>query len=173
MIIFDLGNLWKAMFFILCDVILLAKPRGKFEIDHSSSWFQKVDTDKEIIVLDKAEENVHPSDLAGHFPSDEGRYAFYLFKHTHEGDYQEAISKLSRRHQTPHSPVPHAPFHSTPPHPAPPYSTPYPTLSTPYPTLSLPTSQKENCESAKDAKVTAVLSLRRQWSFPSWLLLAL
>ena len=33
-IIFHLSKLWKAKFFILCDVIFLVKLRGKFDIDH-------------------------------------------------------------------------------------------------------------------------------------------
>ena len=31
-IIFDLSKLWKAKFFILCDVIFLVRLQGKFEI---------------------------------------------------------------------------------------------------------------------------------------------
>ena len=34
-IIFHMSKLWKAKFFILCDVILLVRPQEKFEIDHS------------------------------------------------------------------------------------------------------------------------------------------
>ena len=34
-IIFHLSKLWKAKFFILCDVIFLVRLQGKFEIDHS------------------------------------------------------------------------------------------------------------------------------------------
>ena len=37
-IIFHQSNLWKARFFILCDVILLARLQGKFDIDHSWEW---------------------------------------------------------------------------------------------------------------------------------------
>ena len=33
--IFRLSELWKAMFFILCEVIFLMRPQGKFDIDHS------------------------------------------------------------------------------------------------------------------------------------------
>ena len=35
MIIFHLSKLGKAKFFILCDVILVARLQGKFGIDHS------------------------------------------------------------------------------------------------------------------------------------------
>ena len=34
-IIFHLSKLWKAKFFILCDVVFLVRLQGKFEIDHS------------------------------------------------------------------------------------------------------------------------------------------
>ena len=38
-IIFHLSKLWKAKFFVLCDVIFLLRLQGKFEIDHS--WVLK------------------------------------------------------------------------------------------------------------------------------------
>ena len=34
MIIFHLSKVWKAKFFILCDVIFLVRLQEKFEIDH-------------------------------------------------------------------------------------------------------------------------------------------
>ena len=37
-IIFHLSKLWKAKFFILCDVIFLVRPQGRFEIGHSQEW---------------------------------------------------------------------------------------------------------------------------------------
>ena len=37
-IIFHLRKLWKAKFLILCDVILLVRLQGKFDIDHSQEW---------------------------------------------------------------------------------------------------------------------------------------
>ena len=37
-IIFLLSKLWKAKFFILCDVIFLVRLQGNFEIDHSCEW---------------------------------------------------------------------------------------------------------------------------------------
>ena len=37
-IIFHLSKLWKAIFFILCDVKFLVRLQGKFDIDHSWEW---------------------------------------------------------------------------------------------------------------------------------------
>ena len=37
-IIFHLSKLWKAKFFVLCDVIFLARLQGKFEIYHYWEW---------------------------------------------------------------------------------------------------------------------------------------
>ena len=37
-IIFHPSNLWKAKFFILCDVIFLVRLQGKFDFDHSWEW---------------------------------------------------------------------------------------------------------------------------------------
>ena len=37
-IIFHLSKRWKAKFSILCDVVFLVRPQGKFEIDHSWEW---------------------------------------------------------------------------------------------------------------------------------------
>ena len=37
-IIFNLSKLWKAMFFILCDVILPVRLQEKFELGHSWEW---------------------------------------------------------------------------------------------------------------------------------------
>ena len=42
-IIFHLSKLWKAKFFILCDVIFLVRLQGKFENDHSWEWKCKAD----------------------------------------------------------------------------------------------------------------------------------
>ena len=36
--IFHLSELWKAKFFILCDVLILVGLQGKSEIDHSWEW---------------------------------------------------------------------------------------------------------------------------------------
>ena len=37
-IFFHLSKLWKANFFILCDVTFLVRLQGKFEADHSWEW---------------------------------------------------------------------------------------------------------------------------------------
>ena len=39
-LIFNLSKLWKATFFILCDVIFMVRLQEKFEIDHS--WSERV-----------------------------------------------------------------------------------------------------------------------------------
>jgi len=44
-------------------------------------------------VLADAKEDVAPNDLSKHVPADKGRYIFYLFKHTFEGDYLESIGE--------------------------------------------------------------------------------
>ena len=52
---------------------------------------QSVDVKAERILLDRKEEAVDADSLSQLVPEGEGRYHFYQFKHTHEGDYQEAI----------------------------------------------------------------------------------
>lgn len=47
----------------------------------------------ETIVLAETKENVHANDLAQNVPEDKGRYVFYLFKHTFEGDFLESMGK--------------------------------------------------------------------------------
>ena len=37
-IIFHLSKLWKAKFFVLCDIVFVVRLWGKFEIDHSWEW---------------------------------------------------------------------------------------------------------------------------------------
>ena len=37
-IVFHLSKLWKAKFSMLCDVIILVRQQGKFEVDHSWEW---------------------------------------------------------------------------------------------------------------------------------------
>lgn len=49
-----------------------------------------IDVDKEIINLEKSCE-LETSQLAGEVPTEKPRYHFFLFKHTHEGDYLESI----------------------------------------------------------------------------------
>ena len=45
----------------------------------------------ERILLVRKEEAVDADSLSQLVPEGEGRYHFFQFKHTHEGDYQEAI----------------------------------------------------------------------------------
>lgn len=54
---------------------------------------QELNTQNETIVLADAQAAVSADDLNKHVPGDKGRYIFYLFKHTFEGDYMESISK--------------------------------------------------------------------------------
>ncbi|XP_031562450.1 twinfilin-1-like isoform X2 [Actinia tenebrosa] len=51
----------------------------------------KLNIENETIELAGEEGSVEPADLAGLVPTNEARYHFYLFKHTHEGDYMESI----------------------------------------------------------------------------------
>lgn len=53
----------------------------------------KIDIDKEIIHLVTAE-NLKLDKLPSKVPEEYPRYHLYKFKHTHEGDYLENISKL-------------------------------------------------------------------------------
>lgn len=50
----------------------------------------KIDMTEEKIHLVKAG-NLEVNQLASEVPEDSGRYHLFLFKHTHEGDYQEAF----------------------------------------------------------------------------------
>ena len=45
---------------------------------------------KEVINLEVSEGEVKADSLAGLVPEDSPRYHLFCFKHTHEGDYQEA-----------------------------------------------------------------------------------
>ena len=56
-------------------------------------FFQELDIQSETIVLADTKEDVAANDLSGHVPGDRGRYVFYLFKHTFEGDYLESVGK--------------------------------------------------------------------------------
>lgn len=51
----------------------------------------ELNTQNETIVLADAQAAVSADDLNKHVPGDKGRYIFYLFKHTFEGDYMESI----------------------------------------------------------------------------------
>ena len=44
-------------------------------------------------MLADTKENVAAKDLSGHVPGDRGRFVFYLFKHTFEGDYLESVGE--------------------------------------------------------------------------------
>lgn len=57
----------------------------------SYSYLQfRIDLNEEKIHLVKAG-NMEVNQLASEVPEDSGRYHLFLFKHTHEGDYQEAF----------------------------------------------------------------------------------
>ncbi|KAK3750183.1 hypothetical protein QZH41_015413 [Actinostola sp. cb2023] len=47
--------------------------------------------ESETIELSREEESLAPEDVGGVTPTDQARYHFYLFKHTHEGDYMESV----------------------------------------------------------------------------------
>ena len=57
---------------------------------------QELNTKNETIVLADAQAAVSADDVNKHVPGDKGRYIFYLFKHTFEGDYMESIGKWKR-----------------------------------------------------------------------------
>ena len=44
-------------------------------------------------MLADTKEDVAANDLSGRVPGDRGRYIFYLFKHTFEGDFLESVGK--------------------------------------------------------------------------------
>ena len=52
---------------------------------------QKIDIENEEILLSRSEDDLPIENLSSAVPSDEARYHFFLFKHTHEGDYMEKI----------------------------------------------------------------------------------
>ena len=58
-----------------------------------SSLLQELDIPSETIVLADTKEDVAANDLSGRVPGDRGRYIFYLFKHTFEGDFLESVGK--------------------------------------------------------------------------------
>lgn len=60
--------------------------------DKQISYIQlKIDVDKEEIQLSKWENDLPLERYPSVVPSDAARYHFFLFKHTHEGDYLESI----------------------------------------------------------------------------------
>ena len=44
-------------------------------------------------MLADTKEDIAANELSGRVPGDRGRYIFYLFKHTFEGDYLESVGK--------------------------------------------------------------------------------
>ena len=58
---------------------------------HTHTHTQSLDLKKEQILLDRTESSLHVNDLSTCIPDSAPRYHFFRFKHTHEGDYQEAI----------------------------------------------------------------------------------
>ena len=44
-------------------------------------------------MLVDTKKDVAANDLSGRVPGDRGRYVFYLFKHTFEGDYLESVGE--------------------------------------------------------------------------------
>ena len=48
---------------------------------------------KEVINLERAETDVDANSLPEFVPDNSPRYHLFSFKHTHEGDYQEAVGK--------------------------------------------------------------------------------
>lgn len=55
--------------------------------------FQSVDVKKEVINLERTETGVDANSLSELVPDSSPRYHLFSFKHTHEGDYQEAVGK--------------------------------------------------------------------------------
>ena len=80
-----------------CLIYWLYMYCNKFTAPNKSRNFsflpQELDIPSETIVLADTQEDVAPNDLKNHVPGDRGRYVFYVFKHTFEGDYLESISK--------------------------------------------------------------------------------
>lgn len=57
------------------------------------SCCQEIDIKNEIIVLANTT-NTELKDLPKRIPKDSARYHFFLYKHSHEGDYLESIGKI-------------------------------------------------------------------------------
>lgn len=54
------------------------------------SYWQEIDIKNEIIIL-ASTTNTELKDLPKRIPKDSARYHFFLYKHSHEGDYLESI----------------------------------------------------------------------------------
>ena len=50
---------------------------------------------KEVINLERTEESIDADSLSGLVPETSPRYHLFSFKHTHEGDYQEAVGTFT------------------------------------------------------------------------------
>ena len=57
------------------------------------SFLKSIDINSEEVLLQNSLESVGPNDLSAHISDTNPRYDFYLYKHTHEGDYMESIGK--------------------------------------------------------------------------------
>lgn len=94
---------WNMIFFSSCPAFLHLKintsilSRNAFDfcncICTTGCIFQRLDTEKETIEL------VHSNptetrDLPRRVPRDTPRYHFFLYKHSHEGDYLESIGMI-------------------------------------------------------------------------------
>ena len=74
-------------------MIIIYAPRAFRNPYYFSCVFllQEIDIDKEEILLSRSENDLPIENLPSAVPSDQARYHFFLFKHTHEGDYMEKI----------------------------------------------------------------------------------
>ena len=59
------------------------------------SLVQSVDVKKEEIHLETTETGVTADDLPRLVPDGYPRYHFFIFKHTHEGDYLESVGEYT------------------------------------------------------------------------------
>ena len=57
------------------------------------SLLQSVDVDREAIKLEVAKDSVTAEGIQQHVPTGMGRYHFFRFHHTYEGDYHESIGE--------------------------------------------------------------------------------
>ena len=56
---------------------------------------QTIDLDNELIILEDAADQLGPDDIDSRISDTTPGYHLYLFKHTHEGDYQESFGKIT------------------------------------------------------------------------------
>ena len=69
--------------------LAISFPRHHYS-DELCFLFQRVDTEAEEILLADSKD-ISTEELSSNVPEDQPRYHFFLFKHTHEGDYMETI----------------------------------------------------------------------------------